>query len=244
VDAAGAGVVLAVAAGTALATGLGALPRLAASTRAGKRLGEANAVAAGVMLAAAAGLAVEGWRRGPGWMLVGGAVGALLVERASHLSHTWRLERLTGPAARKGLLIVGVMTAHSAAEGVGVGASFGSGDAFGLVVSAAIALHNVPEGLAIALVLVPAGTSVRAAAGWAIFSSLPQPLLALPAYAFAEEFRLVLTAGLGFAAGAMLWLAAAEILPDAAREASVRRVAAVTSAAFAVMLLLQLRATR
>ena len=67
---------------------------------------------------------------------------------------------LRGEDARRGLLIVGVMTVHSAAEGIGVGAAFGGGATFGLVIAIAIAIHNIPEGLAISLVLVPRGTSV------------------------------------------------------------------------------------
>src|SRR5581483_10776172 len=99
---------------------------------------------------------------------------------------------LRGADARKALLIVAVMTAHSVAEGVGVGSSFGGGVALGVVITVAIAIHNVPEGLAISLVLVPRGTRIRTAAWWSVFSSLPQPLLAVPSFAFVEEFRAVL----------------------------------------------------
>ena len=55
------------------------------------------------------------------------------------------------------------MTAHSAAEGVGVGAAFGGGDTLGIAITLAIAIHNIPEGLAISLVMVPRGSSVRSA---------------------------------------------------------------------------------
>jgi zinc transporter ZupT len=62
-----------------------------------------------------------------------------------------------GLDARKGLLIVGVMTTHSFTEGVGFGVSFGSGTDLGLFITLAIAVHNIPKGLAISLVLVPRG---------------------------------------------------------------------------------------
>ena len=100
------------------------------------------------------------------------------------------------------------------------------GSTLGLLITVAIAIHNIPEGLAISLVLVPRGTSVRAAAGWSIFSSLPQPLLAVPAFLFVNAFSSILPIGLGFAAGAMVWMVVGELLPEALAAAP-RRVVAV-----------------
>lgn len=134
---------------------------------------------------------------------------------------------------------MGVITAHSVAEGVGVGVSFGGGEALGLATAIAIAIHNVPEGLAISLVLVPRGVSVWHAAGWSIFTSLPQPLLALPAFAFVAAFTGLLRGGLGFAAGAMLWMVVAEVVPDALRTAPLRTVVVSATAATVVLAALQ-----
>jgi zinc transporter ZupT len=140
-----------------------------------------------------------------------------------------------GLDARKGLLIVGVMTAHSFTEGVGLGVSFGGGADLGLFITVAIAVHNVPEGLAISLVLVPRGASVGRAALWSVFSSLPQPLMAVPAFLFVETFRPLLPYGLGFAAEAMVWMVFAELLPDARKDASDRLVAAVVAVSILAM---------
>ena len=61
----------------------------------------------------------------------------------------------------------------------------------------------------------PKGASILACAGWSIFSSLPQPLMAVPAFVFVDRFRPVLPYGLGFAAGAMVFMVFLELLPEA-----------------------------
>jgi zinc transporter, ZIP family len=100
---------------------------------------------------------------------------------------------------------------------VGVGVAFGQGESFGFLTALAIAVHNIPEGLAISLVLVPRGVTVLRAGAWSVASSLPQPLLALPAFLFVEAFAQILPVGLGFAGGAMTWMVCAQIVPDARR---------------------------
>jgi zinc transporter ZupT len=137
-------------------------------------------------------------------------------------------------------LIIGVMTVHSVSEGVGIGVAFGGGEALGLAIAVAIAVHNIPEGLAISLVLVPRGSGVGRAAAWSVVSSLPQPMLALPAYLFVETFEPVLAVGLGFAAGAMLWIVGRELLPEALRKARARTVVLAAAGAGIAMVAFQL----
>jgi zinc transporter ZupT len=238
----GAAVVFAAAAATALATGLGALPLLLSRRPSRTWLGRANGLAAGFMVGASVGLLWEGWDHGAGRTLVGAAGGAVFIAFTRVLLGRDRPRHfgaVTGVDAARMLLIVGVMTIHSFTEGIGVGVSFGDGATLGALIAVAIAVHNVPEGLAISLVLVPRGVPVRRAAAWSVFSSLPQPLMAVPAFFFVETFERFLPAGLGFAAGAMLWVVAAELLPEAVDEAPVRSVAAVTLASAGAMVAFQ-----
>jgi zinc transporter ZupT len=230
---------------TALATGLGALPFLAVERVPRRWIGVANAVAAGLMLTASFNLVHEGLSYGEplsygNARVVGGLLLGLALIVASRRALAGREEEahvgeLRGAGAMKAFLIVGVMTAHSFAEGIGVGVSFGGSESFGTFISAAIAVHNVPEGLAISLVLVPQGVSVGRAAFWSIVSSLPQPLMAVPAFLFVESFRTVLPVGLGLAAGAMIWMVFSELVPDALEDASPGAIAAGATLSVAAM---------
>jgi zinc transporter, ZIP family len=227
---------------TALATGLGALPFLLARSPGRSWLGLANGVAAGFMVGASGGLLWEGWRFSPARVVGGAAAGVLFIALTRRLlrdDRELRFGAVTGADATKMLLIVAIMTVHSFTEGIGVGVSFGGGETLGLVIALAIAVHNIPEGLAISLVLVPRGVSVGKAAAWSVFSSLPQPLMAVPAFVFVEAFEPLLPIGLGFAAGAMLWMVAFELLPEAVHEAPARNVAAVGLASAGAMAVLQ-----
>ena len=228
---------------TAVATGLGALPFIFVKNLTRRWLGASNAVAAGLMLAASFGLLYEGVDYGLGRTLMGALTGLgfiVLVRRLLQRDeHPAVFAQMNDLDARKALLIVGVMTMHSFTEGVGVGVSFGGGLALGLFITLAIAVHNIPEGLAISLVLVPRGVSWSRAAFWSVFSSLPQPLMAVPAFVFVETFKPLLPYGLGFAAGAMIWMVFSELMPDALDEASPNLVAIIITLSVLAMVAFQ-----
>ena len=227
---------------TALATGLGALPFLFVHRPGRSWLGVATALAAGAMAGASVGLVWEGWHRGASRVALGVAAGAVFIalsRRALEREGDHHFGAVAGADAVRMLLIVGVMTVHSFTEGIGVGVSFGDGRELGLVIALAIAVHNIPEGLAISLVLVPRGVSVGRAAAWNVFSSLPQPLMAVPAFVFVESFATFLPVGLGFAAGAMAWMVATDLAPEALREAPAWTVAACVALTAAAMVALQ-----
>jgi ZIP family zinc transporter len=229
---------------TAAATGLGAVPFAFAKHPTRKWLGASNAIAAGLMLAASFGLIYEGVNYGLFRTLVGALLGLgfIVIARQllQHEEHPVVFASMGTLDAKKALLIVGVMTVDSFTEGVGLGVSFGGGQALGLFITLAIAVHNIPEGLAISLVLVPRGVGWSRAALWSVFSSLPQPLMAVPAFLFVETFRPLLPYGLGFAAGAMIWMVFSELVPDALEETSSNLVAVVIALSVVAMVAFQI----
>ena len=228
---------------TAVMTGVGALPFLFARTLGPRTVGWSNAAAAGLMLAASHSLIAEAVSLDVALALTGVLAGLAAIMAANRLladRDDTEIADLQGAGATKALLILGIMTAHSFAEGVGVGVSFAGSDGLGAFITTAIAFHNVPEGLAIALVLVPRGTPVWKAALWAIFTSLPQPLMAAPAFWFVELFRPVLPVGLGLAAGAMIWMVFSELFPEAQEKVDSSSAATAVTLAFALMMAFQL----
>jgi zinc transporter ZupT len=236
-------IVIAAAFVTAIMTGVGALPFLFVKKLSERTVGWANAAAAGLMLAASHSLIAEGVAIDVIMTLAGVLIGLAAIVLANRLlsrSGEVDVAELQGANATKALLILGIMTAHSFAEGVGVGVSFAGTEGLGVFITTAIAFHNVPEGLAIALVLVPRGTPVWKAALWAIFTSLPQPLMAAPSYLFVEIFRPFLPLGLGLAAGAMIWMVFSELFPEAQEKTDSGSAATVVTLAFAAMMAFQM----
>jgi zinc transporter ZupT len=227
---------------TAIATGLGALPFLFFKKISQRSLGYSNAMAAGLMLTASFTLIFEGISYGLWKTVFGVFIGLVFIL----LSNKWldrhenlSISNLTGRDARKAILLLGVMTLHSFTEGVGVGVSFGGDAGLGIFITAAIAIHNIPEGLAISLVMIPRGMRVWTTALYCVFSSLPQPLMAVPAYVFVEAFRPVLPVGLGFAGGAMIWMVFSEIVPEANEKTSSKGVGVMITLSVIAMLVFQ-----
>lgn len=224
----------------AAATGLGAVPFFFVELDP-QWAGICNGMAAGVMLAASFDLIQEGQEHGSGnWVVIGILAGGVFIWLCKKfLEHYGEVSMLDikGADATKVILVVGIMTLHSFGEGSGVGVSFAGSKGLpqGLLVTLAIAVHNIPEGLAVSMVLASRGVSPQNAMLWSVITSLPQPIVAVPSFIFADAFDKVLPFCTGFAAGCMIWMVIAEVLPDGFKEASPSHVASAATLSVAFM---------
>ena len=225
-------------------TGLGSIPFFLLPK--GEKLaplyaGLANAIACGVMLAASFDMVHEGQPHGPGLVVFGlfcGATFIAFLQKILHAHEDVSFANLVGADARKTLLVVGIMTAHSFGEGSGVGVSFSGvhGWAQGCLVTFAIGVHNIPEGLAVSTVLASKGVKPVQCLFWSVLSSLPQTVTAVPSFLFVETFTSLMPFGVGFSAGCMIWIVFAELLPDAFEGAEDARAVATAATMSAVAL--------
>ncbi|MDR7401305.1 MAG: ZIP family metal transporter [Armatimonadota bacterium] len=232
------------ASATAVATGMGGVPFLFTQGFPDRFLGLAWGVSGGMMLSASVfNLVFEGVNRnGYTPVAAGIALGAALFWLAERrFGHTsFDFYHLHGAPARRVVLFIGTLTIHSFSEGIAVGVAFGSGEvALAALVTVAIAIHNIPEGLAASLPLRSQGFSGWACIGWSIFTSLPQPLMAVPAALAVAFFEPLVPVGLGFAAGAMAFLVFSEIVPEAEEHSGHGNGAAAVIVGFLAMMLMQ-----
>jgi ZIP family zinc transporter len=206
--------------GTALATGLGAIPVFMLRERADRLRPALWGIAAGVMsVASLVGLLKPALDEGSAWAAAGGlAAGGLFLALADRALRDSDLHvgRLAGADVRTSLLVFTVLFVHSLPEGLAIGTAYASDTAgLGLFVILAIAIQNVPEGTSVAIPMSESGFT-RSQQFWAaVATSAPQPFGAAIAYLAVDSVEALLPASFAFAAGAMLALVAAQLLPRA-----------------------------
>lgn len=117
--------------------------------------------------------------------------------------------------SRRLSLFLAAITLHNFPEGMAVGMSFGGGDYdAGLSTALGIGLQNVPEGLATATALLALGYRRLTGFLGALLSGLVEPIGGLIGVSAVTLAPALLPGGLGLAAGAMIYVVTAQIIPE------------------------------
>lgn len=136
-------------------------------------------------------------------------------------------------------LFVFAIALHNVPEGMAIGVAFAGGDlGVGLPLTTAIALQDVPEGLVVALALRSVGLSPLRAALVAALSGAMEPIGALLGLGISAGFAIAYPVSLGLAAGAMIFVVSHEIIPESHRNGHQTPASIGLMAGFAVMMFL------
>lgn len=136
-------------------------------------------------------------------------------------------------------LFVLAIALHNLPEGMAIGVSFANGDlSVGLPLTTAIAIQDIPEGLAVALALRTTGLSARTSVLVAAASGLMEPLGALVGIGMSSGFAVAYPVSLGLAAGAMIFVVSHEVIPETHRNGHQTPATLGLMVGFAVMMFL------
>ncbi|HRQ48395.1 MAG TPA: ZIP family metal transporter [Rhodocyclaceae bacterium] len=134
-------------------------------------------------------------------------------------------------------LFVFAIAVHNIPEGLAIGVAAAEAGA-GNAVATGISLQNVPEGLIVAIALAAAGYSRRLAVVVAAASGLIEPVAAVVGSMVVSASAAILPWGLAGAAGAMLFVVSHEIIPESHRHGHETLATAGLLAGFVVMMVL------
>lgn len=138
------------------------------------------------------------------------------------------------------LLFVTAIAIHNLPEGVAAGVSFGTGNmGDALTVAGGIALQNIPEGMVIIAPMLAAGISRRRTFLIALSTGLVEVLGTLFGYFAVNVAAFILPFALAFAGGTMLYVVSDEMIPETHAHGFERGATYALLAGFCVMLLLE-----
>lgn len=235
-------------------TSAGAIPALLLKAIPQKLEDAMLGFAAGMMLSASAfslllpgieaGTDITGSKlAGSGLVLLGMAVGVALMMGLDYFTPHEHMQ--TGPCGPgnercgKAWLFVFAIALHNLPEGMAVGVGFAQGDvSLGLPLTTAIALQDIPEGLAVALTLRAVGFTPLFSVLVASATGLLEPLGALFGVGLAGGFMLAYPIGLGLAGGAMLFVVSHEVIPETHRNGHQMLATQGLMVGFALMMIL------
>jgi len=204
--------------------------------------------AAGVMLAAAVlGLVIPsveyGGKYGIIITVVGIFVGAFCLNLVDKLvPHLHKImggaeERHNNANLNKVLLFVMAIAIHNLPEGIAAGVGFGSGNSSrALMIAGGIALQNIPEGMVIISPMLAAGVSPKKTLICAMLTGLVEVVGTLIGYFAVSVAEIILPFALAFAGGTMLYVVSDEMIPETHAHGSERGATYALLVGFCVML--------
>ena len=138
----------------------------------------------------------------------------------------------------KVLLFVSAIAIHNLPEGIAAGVGFGSGNpAQALVIAGGIALQNIPEGMVIIGPMLAAGVKPKRTLIIAMMTGLVEVIGTLIGYFAVSVASAILPFALAFAGGTMLYVISDEMIPETHAHGSERGATYALLVGFCLMLI-------
>lgn len=123
---------------------------------------------------------------------------------------------MTGsPILRTGYLVLFGIALHNLPEGLAIGAGLEASPELGLLIAVAIGLHNIPEGLAMAGPLKAGGLPMGKVVLFTLLAGLMTPLGTGIGLLVLQISPAMVAGSLAFASGAMVYIVNDELIPQA-----------------------------
>lgn len=113
-----------------------------------------------------------------------------------------------------GIIISVGLAIHNLPEGLAIGSGFEASLKLGLSLAIAIALHDVPEGISMAVPMKNGGMKVSKVIFYVILSGITTGIGAFIGAIIGNISKEVISICLSFAAGAMLYIVSGELIPE------------------------------
>lgn len=121
----------------------------------------------------------------------------------------------TNHFARVGMLIAVGIAIHNLPQGIAIGSGIASGQSYGLGLALLLLAHNIPEGMSMAIPLKIGKVPYKKIMTLAMIAALPTVVGAVIGALVANISPVFIGGSIGFAAGAMGFLALREMIPEA-----------------------------
>lgn len=150
-------------------------------------------------------------------VIIGIIIGVIIMVFCDNLvNYKYKKKRIIkfNSLAKTGIIVGIGLAIHNFPEGLAIGSGFSASTKLGITLAIAIALHDVPEGISMAVPMRNGGMKASKVVIYTFLSGVTTGFGAFFGVLIGNISEQLISICLGFAAGAMLYISAGELIPE------------------------------
>ena len=150
-------------------------------------------------------------------VIIGIVIGVIIMIFCDNLvNYKYNKKRIVkfNSLAKTGIIVGIGLAIHNFPEGLAIGSGFSASTKLGITLAIAIALHDVPEGISMAVPMRNGGMKAYKVVIYTFLSGVTTGFGAFFGVLIGTISEQLISICLGFAAGAMLYISAGELIPE------------------------------